>query len=509
MLAWVVSALGRALLHAAWQGIVIGLTVELGDRLLRDRDPRVRHVLGLGGLFSALVAFVGTFILGLGRPAPVLGVNPLGMVSPDSRWPWELVVVGAWLVGAAGLGLRLGWSALAIRRMRRTAGAVPPALAQRGRDLAGALGIRRPVSFGVSATITAPAVIGLWRPLVLLPVAAVAQTPAAYLEAALLHELAHVRRLDPLALLLQRVTETLLFFHPATWRISALVSRTREMCCDDEVRRHLDQPVTYARALLHFEELRAHRGAPALASTGGDLMERVQRIVSNRGPGPARRAGLAPLFILALGLGSSLALGPACNPVAQPDSEARGEPVESEPEREAEPADPVTPLAVDWLPESVSRYTPEIEAAAARHGVDPALVAIVVLVESGGNPGAESGGGALGLMQLMPATAQAVAQEQGHREHGVERLRDPAYNIDLGTAYLARQLDRFGDAAPDEAVWLAAAAYNAGPGRVDAVRRGEADLPDETQRYVDRVVALWGERDRPQSATLDRAKSKP
>lgn len=114
------------------------------------------------------------------------------------------------------------------------------------------------------------------------------------------------------------------------------------------------------------------------------------------------------------------------------------------------------------------------------HGVDAALIRAVVAVESGFNPTAKSRVGALGLMQLMPATA---------RELGVNP-RVPEENVEGGTRYLAGLLKMFGDER------LALAAYNAGPGRVR--RAGGIPNITETKRYVRNVLQLrahylrWG-----------------
>ncbi len=115
-------------------------------------------------------------------------------------------------------------------------------------------------------------------------------------------------------------------------------------------------------------------------------------------------------------------------------------------------------------------FEPAIQAAATRHGVDPALLKAVIHAESSFNPRAVSRCGAQGLMQLMPGTARAL---------GVTNSFDPAQNIDGGARYLKSLLTRFGD------VPRAVAAYNAGPRAVE--RYGGVPPFTETRNYVARV----------------------
>ena len=123
------------------------------------------------------------------------------------------------------------------------------------------------------------------------------------------------------------------------------------------------------------------------------------------------------------------------------------------------------------------RFAGEINAAAARHRLDPALLKALIRQESNFNPNAVSPAGARGLTQLMPGTAAAL---------GVRNPLDPAQAINGGAKYLRQQLDRFGGD-----VRKALAAYNAGPGAV--ARHGGVPPYAETQNYVRKVMAYADE----------------
>ncbi len=118
-----------------------------------------------------------------------------------------------------------------------------------------------------------------------------------------------------------------------------------------------------------------------------------------------------------------------------------------------------------------------------RYAIDPSLIVGLIHVESSGNPRAMSHVGAIGLMQLRPTTAAAVARERGIAWQGDESLFDPNLNVRLGVHYLSELVDRFGN------IDTALAAYNFGPTRIArAIRRGK-NVPVRYARSVHRAYA--------------------
>jgi soluble lytic murein transglycosylase len=132
------------------------------------------------------------------------------------------------------------------------------------------------------------------------------------------------------------------------------------------------------------------------------------------------------------------------------------------------------------------------------HGVPELLTYAIMQTESRFDPGATSWAGARGLIQLMPATAETVAQRAGKKVDPTQ-LYDPATNLDLGQRYLAGLTARWGNV--DGSPALAIPSYNAGPGRTDdwLKLRGSWDLDlfveaipfDETRHYTQSVLGRW------------------
>jgi soluble lytic murein transglycosylase-like protein len=161
------------------------------------------------------------------------------------------------------------------------------------------------------------------------------------------------------------------------------------------------------------------------------------------------------------------------NPISLPESTATAKPPSSGSLATAKPTAAVTATPVK--PTAPIELDTMVQKTAEKHHVDAKLVRAVISTESNWNASAVSRKGALGLMQLIPTTAQRL---------GVGNAFDPAQNVDAGVRYLGMLLERYnGDLS------RTLAAYNAGPGAVD--RFGGVPNFRETRNYVEKVTANY------------------
>jgi beta-lactamase regulating signal transducer with metallopeptidase domain len=352
------TAVGWTMLHMAWVGAAIGLLGAAMRRLARRARPDARYALALACLaaLAAAPVVIFTWVLKPARltlPVPAQssassvaierGVRPFpgpvrdrpdrsekrvelvdpattGSVPTSAAWldvlaarlPW------LWLAGTAWNLALLATGMVGVERLRR--GSLAPAtgsITRQCRVLAGSLGMARKVGVLVCDRIAAPILVGIVRPLILLPPAALSGWTVEQVEMVLLHELAHLQRWDNLVNLVQRLVETLLFFHPAAWWLSEWVRLERELCCDRLVVDRLGRPWAYAGMLAALAGS-AHDGrrtAAALAMADRQVLIRIRRIldVEDRSMRLTMPEGLG--LVGALLVGALLAIGlPAAPP---------------------------------------------------------------------------------------------------------------------------------------------------------------------------------------------------
>jgi beta-lactamase regulating signal transducer with metallopeptidase domain len=337
------------LAHSLWQGAAISVVAAVAASAF-SRSAALRYQIYFVALLLCAVAAAVTFVrLSRGPDAPT-GVaessTPSGTASqlemdqhvspassavvvtndggantlrsihsttnniPPAKWRFDWArcassVVELYVVGVTLMLLRLS---IAIRGGQRFRKAACPlndhAILAALRRQADRLGLRFVPAVLQSARVVVPTVVGIFRPVILLPISVSTGLSADAMEAILAHELGHIRRYDHLLQLVQRLIEAAFFFHPAVWFLSRRIEVERENACDDLAVRVFHAPRDYADALLRAAELCRLGRAPttvaglAMARQPLGLRRRVARLLEPAGDSQFRLPGVCTASIL-------------------------------------------------------------------------------------------------------------------------------------------------------------------------------------------------------------------
>lgn len=338
-----IQEIGWTLVHFLWQGTVVAALFACARVVFRD--ARTRYAAGCISLLLMAALPILTLQTQDLRPDSAVSWSPLPIVapergdaspSPNSEIPdlygtippihsistnpvvWPPVrrflqdhmtaIVTGYLVGVAILLLRLIGGCVVTGRMRRTGiKPMPEPWTSRIKELTHQLGLGSQVRVLLSSLANVPMVVGVLRPVVLVPTATLLGLTRDELESILVHEFAHIRRYDNVVNILQRVVEVFFFYHPAVWWVSECVRAEREHCCDDVAAAFADKRL-YAGALAELEAVRRPYIA-ATASTQTSLQGRITRLLSpdRRGDSGAPDA-MSSLAAAGLALAAALLL---------------------------------------------------------------------------------------------------------------------------------------------------------------------------------------------------------
>jgi beta-lactamase regulating signal transducer with metallopeptidase domain len=361
--------LTQMLLHFLWQGLAVGLLVWIVDRLSRRTSSQVRYAVSVAALFVMLASMPVTYAV-LGRfpgratettadlavasrsavdpstsseaplaanpaAAQVASASSVGDVDPISATgahnrpilkslPAQLAPYATltYLLGVLFMLARLGLALREGQRLRQSAAMLsdPAILAMAARQ-ARRIGLRAVPTVAWCQRAAVPLVVGLVKPAILLPTAIASGLAPDQMEALLAHELAHLKRLDLIVNLVQRLAESLLFFHPAVWYVSRRISVERENCCDDCVVAAGWGRVEYADALVRMAEICAAargltglEGAALLAASGEGPSQFKRRVLRLLDPQDHLRMGISRGWLLAAA--GAILLGLAAIPFA-------------------------------------------------------------------------------------------------------------------------------------------------------------------------------------------------
>ena len=313
---WLVSKIllgkGAATRYLVW-GVTLVAVLTLGltgvPSVTDDSEPAGGQVLSDGRITT------------LAHPLDdqVRGASPR-LVSPVDRapdaegngLPWlPAAGLAVWAVAALAMLARVVQGCLSVRRLKRSANPAPEAIQRR---------LRRHLRRGerwirlcVSDRIPGPVATGLANPAIVLPAAMLRELTDEELDQAILHELAHLRRGDDWANLVQRVVQSLFFFHPVVHLVCGQLEQERELACDEAVVATTGEPRSYAAFLGKLASLLRHTDAHevsfGVAGGRGKVLARVESILSAR----RRPAALAEALCRSVAFGTVLVVAIGCS----------------------------------------------------------------------------------------------------------------------------------------------------------------------------------------------------
>jgi beta-lactamase regulating signal transducer with metallopeptidase domain len=287
-----------ALANHLWQSTLFAVLAGALAAALRENRAHVRYWVWFLASFKFLVPF--SVLMGLGgRLASSLAVNEVAapgvpafsfairqVAQPFSEmlssaytdqtgqnWP-AAMLLGVWVCGAMALALtRLrDW-----RMIRAAADAGVPMTSPSAELRTSGVEIRS------TPGLTEPGVVGVWRPILMVPANVQDNLPPSQLEAVLAHELWHVHRRDNLSAAIHMIVETVFWFHPLVWWIGTRLVEERERACDEHVLRILGDPEAYAHGILNVCRLYAESPLACVSgTTGSNLKKRIEDIMGNR-----------------------------------------------------------------------------------------------------------------------------------------------------------------------------------------------------------------------------------
>lgn len=282
-------AIGR-ILNSLPEGLLIALFVWTMLRLLPRQNSGTRFAVW----FVALLTVVGLPLAGFPLISGILGghvLTAVGGARPLVTIPgaWGILLFLVWLLAACAALLRLATGLWRLRALRRSCVAIDPAeLDPAIRKAVAKFSSSRSVALAASESVSVPAAIGFFKPMIVIPTWALKELPPEELNIILLHEFAHVRRWDDWTNLLQKVVRAVFFFHPAVWWIDGRLALEREMACDDEVLAETANPHDYAKCLIGLlEKSFARRGwtmAQAAVYRAREASLRLAQILDARRP---------------------------------------------------------------------------------------------------------------------------------------------------------------------------------------------------------------------------------
>ncbi len=300
------TSLSLTLLHFIWQGLLVAAVLKSALLIFNNNKPQLRYALSAlamsVNLLLPIVTFaiiyqtenlstntfanslaLSQFIEELRQPDVFFSYNEFASLLP-SLLPYIAIL---WLTTITLLAGKLSLEIYNVNNLSQQNTIAPSQKLQtRFNELAKKINLTITPRLLLSLKVEVPMAIGWLKPVVLLPASMLSGLSTSQLEMLLLHELAHIRRHDYLVNFCQTLVEILLFFHPAVHWVSKQMRNEREYCSDDIAVQHCGDAIAYAHTLAETASLCTkahHHTIPdiAMAASGGDLKQRVIRLVDH------------------------------------------------------------------------------------------------------------------------------------------------------------------------------------------------------------------------------------
>jgi beta-lactamase regulating signal transducer with metallopeptidase domain len=299
------KTLGWTLVHSLWQ--ILAITLVYFAIVLFTKKASYRYWSGMSLLLLQFMASGITFFVisafsssektfaGVALAPKMLSSVQVMLSYLQTNLP---LVVGIWVLGCAILFSRLILGYLWVNSLKNSPkNQFDEKLTQILLDIKQKMNITKNVQVKVSRIVSLPMIMGVLKPVILIPAGLVSGFSQEQLETILAHELAHLKRHDFLLNGLQSVLDVIYFFHPAMWLLSAQIRKERENCCDDLALEVSGSKLLLAKTLVQLQEtIYTPKLAMAFGKKSYSLLERVQRIV---GIGSPRNFNKESIWIVA------------------------------------------------------------------------------------------------------------------------------------------------------------------------------------------------------------------
>lgn len=303
ILAFAIEDLGWFVVHYLWIGSLVGVLAILIRWAWPRATPKQRYAFSLSVL--ALLALVGMgLVLTVSLPGDVwrqFGFTP-GLELPS--WLLSVLPILPQVWGGVSLLLfaLLSMGVVGTWRLRFATTDTPQSVREMAEELARRWNFARTIPVRICRRIGEPILMGIFRPIILLPPAVLLKCRPDQLELILLHELGHARRWDNVVLLIQRTAEVLFWFQPAVWMVSRWVTRDREFCCDQFVLKQTPDRRLYAETLISLARMGGRKPSPFLAAFFGreHVFARIRYILNSEEAAMSRSRSLAQVVVLSL-----------------------------------------------------------------------------------------------------------------------------------------------------------------------------------------------------------------